>query len=96
MSSIDIMPTVANLFGLTMNYQYVFGKDIFSETNHVIVFPDLSFVSKAFEYDALADSYRIFEGDYTIDELSALSSLFITKYRYNILILDNDFFKEDE
>ncbi len=29
MSSIDIMPTVANLFGLTMNYKYVFGKDIF-------------------------------------------------------------------
>ena len=96
MSSIDIMPTVANLFGLTMNYQYIFGKDIFSETNHVIVFPDLSFVSKNFEYDALTDSYRIFEGDYTIDELSTLSSLFITKYRYNILILDNDYFKEDD
>ena len=96
MSSIDIMPTVANLFGLTMNYQYIFGKDIFSETNHVIVFPDLSFVSKDFEYDALTESYRIFEGDYTTDELSMLSSLFITKYRYNILILDNDFFKEDD
>ncbi len=62
----------------------------------MIVFPDLSFVSKDFEYDALTESYRIFEGDYTTDELSMLSSLFITKYRYNILILENDFFKVDD
>lgn len=96
MSSIDILPTIANLFGLTMNYQSIFGRDIFSEDNHIIVFPDLSFVSKDFEYDALTESYRIFNDTYTNDELSALSSMFITKYRYNILILDNDYFKEDE
>jgi hypothetical protein len=59
-------------------------------------FPDLSFVSKDFEYDALTESYRILNETYTSDELSALSSIFITKYRYNILILDNDYFKEDD
>ena len=96
MSSIDILPTIANLFGLTMNYQYVFGRDVFSEDNHIVVFPDLSFVSKDFEYDALTESYRIFNETYTNEELSSLSSMFITKYRYNILILDNDYFKEDE
>ena len=96
MSSIDILPTIANLFGLTMNYQHVFGRDIFSESNHIVVFPDLSFVSQDFEYDALTESYRIFNASYTNEELSALSSMFITKYRYNILILDNDYFKEDD
>lgn len=96
MSSIDILPTIANLFGLTMNYQSIFGRDVFSEDNHIVVFPDLSFVSKDFEYDALTESYRIFNDTYTNDELSALSSMFITKYRYNILILDNDYFKDDD
>jgi hypothetical protein len=96
MSSIDILPTIANLFGLNMNYRYVFGRDVFSEQNHIVVFPDLSFVSKDFEYDALTESYRILNETYTSDELSALSSIFITKYRYNILILDNDYFKEDD
>ena len=96
MSSIDILPTIANLFGLSMNYQYVFGRDIFSESNHIIVFPDLSFVSKDFEYDALTESYRIFNETYTNETLSSLSSMFITKYRYNILILENDYFKDDD
>jgi phosphoglycerol transferase MdoB-like AlkP superfamily enzyme len=96
MSSIDILPTIANLFGLNMNYRYIFGRDVFSEQNHIVVFPDLSFVSKDFEYDALTESYRILNETYTSDELSALSSIFITKYRYNILILDNDYFKEDD
>jgi lipoteichoic acid synthase len=96
MSSIDILPTIANLFGLNMNYRYVFGRDVFSEQNHIVVFPDLSFVSKDFEYDALTESYRILNETYTSDELSSLSSIFITKYRYNILILDNDYFKEDD
>ncbi len=96
MSSIDILPTVANLFGLDMNYQHVFGRDIFSVDTHVIVFPDLSFVSKDFEYDALTESYRIFNENILPEELDGLSSIFITQYRYNILILDNDYFKEDE
>ena len=96
MSSIDILPTIANLFGLNMNYRYIFGRDVFSEQNHIVVFPDLSFVSKDFEYDALTESYRILNETYTSDEISALSSIFITKYRYNILILDNDYFKEDD
>jgi lipoteichoic acid synthase len=96
MSSIDLLPTIANLFDLNMNYQYVFGRDVFSENNHIIVFPDLSFVSKDFEFYALTETYRIYNDIYTDDELNGLSSLFITKYRYNILILDNDYFKEDD
>jgi len=96
MSSIDILPTIANLFNLEMNYQWVFGRDVFSENNHVIIFPDLSFVSQDFEFYALTESYRIFNDAYTGEQLNGLSSLFITKYRYNILILDNDYFKKDD
>ncbi len=38
-STMDIVPTVANLFGLDVEYAYYSGVDIFSEEEHYVIFP---------------------------------------------------------
>ena len=93
MSSIDILPTVSNLFGLNLNYRYVFGVDVFNERNAIVKFPDLSFISRDFTYEALTESYTIFNDAMTLEELKFLEQRLITDYRYNTMFLDYDYLK---
>ena len=37
-STIDILPTVANMFGLDVEYEYYMGEDVFSDGEHYVVF----------------------------------------------------------
>lgn len=93
MSSIDIMPTIANLFDLPMQYQFAFGVDVFDETLHLVKFADMSYRSKSFNYDALTETYEFFDDLYTSIDLFEMSQQIINDYRYNTLILDYDYFK---
>lgn len=94
MSSIDIMPTIANLFDLPMIYEFAFGMDIFDERLHLVRFANMSYRSKHFHYDALTESYEFFDDVYTPIDLFELSQQIINDYRYNTLILDYDYFEE--
>lgn len=38
-STMDIAPTIANLFGLDVKYEYYTGVDIFSDEEHYVIFP---------------------------------------------------------
>jgi lipoteichoic acid synthase len=93
MSSIDILPTISNLFGLNLNYQHVFGVDVFSTRDAIVKFPNLSFISQDFYYNSLTDVYRIENDDITLDELKFLEQQLITNYRYNNLFLEYDYLK---
>ena len=96
-SSIDIMPTIANLYGLPMKYEFAFGVDVFSIHNeHIIKFADNSYRSKNYIYDALTETYSILNEDYDLNYLISLSQSIINDYRYNTLLLDYDYFKEKE
>jgi phosphoglycerol transferase MdoB-like AlkP superfamily enzyme len=94
MSSLDIMPTIANLFDLPMFYQFAFGVDVFDETLHLVKFADMSYRSKSFNYDALTETYEFFDDLYTPADLFEMSQQIINDYRYNTLILDFDYFKK--
>lgn len=73
MSSIDIMPTVANLFDLNLDYRTVFGHDALSTQNNTVIFSDMSFVNRFVSYDSLSEAYTYSEdfllpGGYSIRE----------------------------
>lgn len=93
MSSIDILPTVSNLFGLSLNYQHVFGVDVFSNQNAIVKFPNLSFKSRDFSYNSLTEFYSIENDAITLEELKFLEQQLITNYRYNTLFLEYDYLK---
>jgi lipoteichoic acid synthase len=93
MSSLDILPTISNLFGLNLNYQHVFGVDVFSNRDAIIKFPNLSFKSKNFYYNSLTDIYGIENDVITLEELKFLEQQLIVMYRYNNLFLDYDYLK---
>lgn len=51
-SSIDIIPTVANLFGLEYDSRLYMGKDILSTSDGLVVFKDKSFITEKLMYYA--------------------------------------------
>jgi phosphoglycerol transferase MdoB-like AlkP superfamily enzyme len=95
MSSIDIIPTISNLFNLPLDYGKVFGNDALANDDNVVRFADLSFVSRTFSYDSLSEEMNI-SGDVNPEYIVYLSNKFINDYKYNVLVLDFDYFRKDE
>ncbi len=95
-STIDIMPTIANLFDLDMDYSLVFGHDALGEDNNIVRFADGSFISEDFRYDSMSDDYTIYNDAWTRTQLHAINNTYINNYMYDILVLEYDYFKEKE
>lgn len=96
MSTIDVMPTISNLFGLTFDYTKVFGVDVLANKNNFVRFADMSFVSRYYSYDSLSEEYIIIDEYVTPEYLTMMNHQIINDYKYNLLVLQYDYFKEDE
>ncbi len=107
MSTIDVMPTVANLFGLNLDcYSNLFGNDALVDEDNIVRFADMSYVSKYYSYDSLSEDYTFEYKDYSLETLitdekkkeilvAIYDDIFET-YNNNLLVLQYDYFKEDE
>ncbi len=91
-ASIDIMPTLANLFDLDLDYTPVFGKDIFGNQRRAVFFSNGSMLTDDFFYDLESETYTFYTEDFTEDD--ALIFQFEYQYRQTINqhILDIDYF----
>ena len=96
MSTIDVIPTVSNLFGLALDYSKVFGNDVLGTEENVVRFADMSFVSQYFSYDSLSEEYTITDEYVTPEYIASMNHQIITDYKYNLLVLQYDYFKKDE
>ncbi len=96
MSTIDVIPTISNLFGLGLDYTKVFGVDALANKENVVRFADMSFVSKYFSYDSLSEEYTIIDNHVTPEYLAALNYQIINDYTYNLHVLQYDYFKDDD
>ncbi|MGI5935434.1 MAG: LTA synthase family protein [Oscillospiraceae bacterium] len=96
-SSLDIMPTLANLFGLSYDSRLVMGRDILSDSEGLVVFYNHSFISETGRYNATTDVFTPIEGlewsqeerdNYARNMLSRIKDMF----QYSAAILDNDYY----
>ncbi len=99
MSSIDIMPTVANLFNLDdMEYDKVMGKDVFNENSqNTVWFQDSSFMTDDYYMD-IADGQRIgyYNQRYNENDVLLHYNRLIHRSIINRFILQNDYFGENK
>lgn len=96
MASIDMMPTISNLFNLPLDYKLVFGIDALASDDNIVRLPDLSFISKDFQYDSISEDYIIYENVITPEYLQVIKQQIINDYMNNLAALELDYFKEDE
>ena len=92
-SSLDIMPTLANLFGLEYDSRLVMGRDIFSDCEPLVIFNNRSFISELGRYNAATDSFEPFPGIEAQDEYaSKMLKVVNERFDYSKLILEKDYY----
>ena len=94
-SSLDILPTVLNLFGVEYDSRLLIGKDILSNADPLVIFSDRSFITDKGRYNAITEEFTPNEG-VEIEEgyVKKINAIIYKKYQMSRLILENDYYRK--
>ena len=94
-SSLDILPTVLNLFGVEYDSRLLIGKDILSEVEPLVIFSDRSFITDKGRYNAITGQFTANKG-VEIEEgyVEKINKIIYKKYQISRLILENDYYRK--
>ena len=95
-SSLDILPTVLNLFGVEFDSRLLMGRDILSDSEPLVIFSDRSFITDKGRYNAVKGSFTKNEGvelDSEEEYIERINSIIYKKYQMSKLILENDYYR---
>ena len=90
-SSLDIIPTVLNLFGVSFDSRLLMGTDLLSDSEGLVIFSNRSFITSKGRYSSLT---KKFVGE-EVDEnyVDNISKIIYNKYQMSRLILENDYYR---
>ena len=91
-SNLDILPTLANLFGFQQAGRYMMGSDLLANTEGIAVFDDYTWISDKGSREELSQSEASEDAFY----VQGTDRMVIDKFKYSDLILDNDYFRFSE
>ena len=93
-SSLDVMPTLANLFGLEYDSRLMAGRDILSDEPGLVIFSNYSFLTEEGAYNSVLDEFRSWDGS-PPDEAYVQSPIAEVQNRvaYSAMILDHDYYR---
>lgn len=93
-SSLDIMPTLANLFGLEYDSRLIMGRDILSDAPGLVIFYNYSFLSEKGAYVSTLDTFTPWEGEEVTEEyVMEMMDMIRDRVSYSAMILDNDYYR---
>ena len=92
-SSLDILPTLSNLFGLEYDSRLLMGRDILSNSPGLVILSDRSFITDLGRYDSQSDTFTPNEGvevpaGYAAQILKQVND----KFQYSKLVLEQDYY----
>lgn len=91
--SLDIVPTLSNLFGLEYDSRLLVGRDVFSGAQPLVLWPDHSWITDAGRYDAVKGVFTPREGvEVPEGYVEYVSSLVANKITYSGSVLNQDYF----
>ena len=94
-SSLDILPTIYNLYGLSFDSRLLMGRDIFSNNEHIVILSDRSWITDKGKYNSVTKEFtnttnEEIEEDY-IDRINMIVN---QRFSMSSLIIDNDYYKK--
>ena len=92
-SSLDILPTILNLFGIEYDSRLLMGTDILSTSNPLVIFSNRSFITDKGKYNAVKREFYPFNNTKVDDEyVEKINSEIYNKYQMSRLILEKDYY----
>lgn len=93
-SSLDVMPTLSNLFGLEYDSRLIMGSDILSDANDLVIFSNYSFITGDGSYNSVTDQFTRWDGtEPNLTVGSALITEVQNRVAYSAAILDTDYYR---
>lgn len=97
-TQVDILPTLLNLYGIDYD-KYYFGRDIFSENEGFVYFPDMSWLTDTCYYEK-GSVKQVFSGgdpsEVSAEYIEQMNAEVMDRIRINNLILCSDYFADFE
>lgn len=93
-SSIDLLPTLLNLFGIEYDARLFMGQDIFSQHEGIVLFVDRSWLSEKGYYDSQLNQFIPIQ-PLAFDQfyVESISESLRQKLQASVMILESDFFR---
>ena len=93
--SLDILPTLLNLYGIDFDSRLLVGRDVFSDTPALVVYNNHSFITNNGVYDIRTGEFKSNDqNDSVSDEwIEYLKSVVYGKIEYSHLVLKTNYFK---
>lgn len=94
-SSLDVLPTLLNLFGIEFDSRLMMGRDILSDSDPLVIFSNRSFITDKGRYNSITKEFTPVDGVKVDDGyVDTISSIIYNKYKYSRLILENDYYRK--
>lgn len=97
-SSLDLLPTMLNLFGIEFDSRLLMGRDILSDSEPLVIYSNRSFITNYGRYSTLTKEFtpsnELDENFNTDEYVKNISNLIYNKYQMSKLILENDFYRK--
>ena len=93
-SSLDVMPTLANLFGLEYDSRLIMGSDILSDSDALVIFSNYSFINDTGFYNSITDQFTAWDGtEADTQTVSEMVAEVQNRMAYSSVILDYDYYR---
>ena len=95
-SYVNVLPTLANMFGLDYDPRYYVGQDLFSEDyQSIVVFADGSWKNEVGYYNASKNNIKYYgDKQYTPEEIKNINNMVKAKMSISNKIVKNNFFND--
>lgn len=91
--SLDILPTLSNLFGVEFDSRLLVGRDVFGDTDPLVLWPDYSWITDKASYNAKTGEFTVNEG-VTLPEgyREYIDALVTNKISYSNSVMNLNYF----
>ena len=86
-SSIDVLPTVYNLFGIEYDSRLMMGRDALSDSEGLVMLSDRSFINKNGSYNSITGEYKSFKSDVSNEYVDNMNYEVYQKFTMSSLLL---------
>lgn len=91
-SSLDVLPTVSNLFGLEYDSRLMMGTDIFAPEGNIVMLSNRSWITDIASYNAATGEVTSFTGvEISKEYVDTVNAIVKQRFVYSVKILENDY-----
>jgi phosphoglycerol transferase MdoB-like AlkP superfamily enzyme len=94
-SSLDVLPTLLNLFGVEYDSRLLIGKDLLSDFPPLVIFSNRSFITDKGRYNSITGTFESVNGkEVTKDYIKKINDEIYNKFYLSKEIIDTDYYRK--